>query len=56
MLAILGFIAFVIAGFLHFTGGHGSATLWFIIIGGLLATAEMAWGVHRSGWYGRRAA
>jgi len=54
MLAVLGFIAFVIAAFLHFSGGHESAMIWFIIIGGLLACAELIWGVHRAGWYGRR--
>jgi hypothetical protein len=54
MLAILGFFCGIIAAFLHFSGGHQSATIWFIIIGLLLACAELIWGVHRAGWYGRR--
>jgi hypothetical protein len=54
MFAIFGFVAFVIAAFLHFTAGHASAVVWAIIIGGLLVAAEVAWGWNRGGRYGRR--
>ena len=54
MLAILAFVAFVIAAFLHFSGGHASALLWALIIGGLLLSAEVAWGWNRTGRYGPR--
>ena len=52
MLAILGFVAFVIAAFLKFDGHHQSPMLWAIIIGGLLVSAEVAWGWNRAGRYG----
>ena len=54
MLAILAFVSFVIAAFLKFAGGHQSAMLWAIIIGGLLVSAEVAWGWNRAGRYGPR--
>jgi hypothetical protein len=56
MLAVAGFILGVIAAFLKATNGNPSIMLWLIIIAVLLACADVAWGVHRGGWYGRRAA
>jgi len=50
---VLGFVAFVIAAFLHFSGGHSSGVLWAVIIGGLLVSAEGTWGWNRGGRYRR---
>jgi hypothetical protein len=52
---ILAAIAFIIAAFLHFDGGHTSAMLWAIIIGGLFLCAEVGYGWNRHGRYGPRA-
>jgi hypothetical protein len=49
MLAILGFIAFAIAGILELVKTHQNAVIWLVIVGGLLVCAEVLWG-----WYGRR--
>jgi len=53
MLAILDFIAAIIGGLLLFLGGHTHDVLWLLVIGLALVAAEVAWGVHRSGWYRR---
>jgi hypothetical protein len=53
MLAILGFVAFVIAAILHLVKHDAGAVLWLIIIGGALVCAEVAWGWNRSGRYRR---
>lgn len=55
MLAILAFVVAVIAALLQFLGGHQHVVIWLLIIGGLLLSAEVAWGVHRAGWYRRPA-
>ena len=52
MLAIAAFIAFVIAAFKAATG-HASVLTWAIIVGGLLVSAEVAWGWNRTGRYRR---
>ena len=49
MLAILGLVAFIIAGILELVKTHISAVIWLVIIGGILICAEAIWG-----WYGRR--
>jgi hypothetical protein len=54
MLAILGAIAAVIAGLLMFLGGHQHAAVWLAITGLFLVAIEVAYIVHRGGWYGRR--
>jgi hypothetical protein len=54
MLAIAAFVAFVIAAFKAATG-HASPLIWFVIIGGLLVSAEVAWGWNRTGRYRRGA-
>jgi len=56
MLAIIGFVLGVIAAFLKATHGNASVMTWLIILAVLLVCADVAWGVHRGGWYGRRAA
>jgi hypothetical protein len=56
MFAIAGIIALVIAAFLKVVGKYPDAILWLVIIGAILIGIEAAWGVRRSGWYGRRAA
>jgi hypothetical protein len=48
-LAILGFIAVVIAAILKLTGQHGNFVIWLIILAVACACAELAWG-----WYGGR--
>ena len=53
MFAILAFVAFVIAAFKAATG-HATPLLWCIIVGGLLVSAEVAWGWNRGGRYGSR--
>jgi membrane-bound ClpP family serine protease len=56
MFAIAGIIALVIAAFLKVVGKYPDAILWLIILGAILIGIEAAWGVRRSGWYGRRGA
>ena len=56
MLAIIGAILGVIAAFIKATHGNASIMIWLIILGLILVCVDVAWGVHRSGWYGRRAA
>lgn len=51
---ILAAIAFIIAAFLEFSGGHSKPVIWLLIVGGLLLVAEVAWGWNRTGRYGRR--
>ena len=51
MLAILAFVAFVIAGLLRLIGSHESMVIGLIIVGGLLVSAEVAWGWNRGGRY-----
>lgn len=53
MLAILGFVAFVIAAVLHLVKHDPGAVTWLIIIGGALVCAEVAWGWNRAGRYTR---
>ena len=50
MLAIAAFVAFVIAAFKAATG-HATPLLWCVIVGGLLVSAEGAWGWNRGGRY-----
>lgn len=54
MLAIFGFVAFVIAGILLLVGGHYTVMMWMIIAGGLLTSANCAWGWAGPRW-GHRA-
>jgi hypothetical protein len=49
MLAVISFVAFVIAGILELVKTHQDAVIWLVILGGALIAAEVAWG-----WYGRR--
>jgi len=49
MLAILGFVLYVIAAILQLTGKYPAAIIWLIIIGGALVAAEVAWGWNRGG-------
>ena len=49
MLAVAGFVAFVIAAILQLVKSHVDLVIWLVIVGGLLVCAEVAWG-----WYGRR--
>jgi hypothetical protein len=53
MLAILAFLAFVIAAILKLVGKDAGAIQWLIIIGGLLVSAAVAWGWGRPWWNGR---
>ena len=50
---ILAAIAFIIAAFLNFGGGHGKDVDWLVIVGGLFLCAEVAWGWNRTGRYRR---
>jgi hypothetical protein len=49
MMAIAGFVAFVVAAVLELVKAHVNAVIWLVIIGGALVCAEVAWG-----WYGVR--
>jgi hypothetical protein len=51
MLAVLAFVAFVVAAVLEFVKTHLSAVIWLVIIGGILISAHVLWG-----WYGTRRA
>lgn len=53
MLAVLAFVVGVIAALLQFLGGHTHVVIWLLIIAVLMVSAEVAWGVHRAGWYRR---
>jgi len=44
MLAILGFVAFVIAAILELVRTHVDWVIWLIIIGGILICAHNLWG------------
>jgi hypothetical protein len=56
MLAVLGFVLFVIAAILKLVDKYPNSILWLVIVGGALVCAEVAWGWHRSGYYRGRAA
>jgi cyanate permease len=56
MLAVLGFILAAIGIILKLVDKHGDWITWLLLIGLALVCAEVAWGWHRSGYYGRRAA
>jgi len=49
VLAVLAFVAFVIAGILELVKAHLDLVIWLVVIGGALVSADVAWG-----WYGRR--
>ena len=54
MLAVLGFILAVIGIILKLVDKHPDWIVWLLLIGLALVCAEVAWGWHRSGYYGRR--
>jgi hypothetical protein len=53
MLAVLAFVAFVVAGILELTKTHLNVVIWLVIIGGALVAAEVIWGWNRTGRYSR---
>lgn len=52
MLAIAGFIAFVIAAILQLVGSHANIEIWLIIIGGALVCAHCV--AYGRAWYTSR--
>ena len=54
MLAIVAFVCGVVAAILKLTGQHLDAVTWLLIIGLIAVSAEVLWGWHRGGYYGRR--
>ena len=56
MFAIIGLICGIVAALLKLTNQHADAISWLVIIGLIALAIEVVFGVHRAGWYGRRAA
>lgn len=54
MLAILGFVLYVIAIILKLVDKHPDWILWLLLVGGALVAAEVAWGWGRAGHSYRR--
>jgi hypothetical protein len=54
MLAVIAFFLFAIAGILRLVGKHADIVTWLIVVGGLLVSAEAAWGWNRAGRTYRR--
>jgi hypothetical protein len=56
MFALIAFICGFVAAILKLTDKHTDAITWLLIIGLIAVSVEAGLFVHRSGWYGRRAA
>jgi len=49
LLAIVGFVLYVVAGILELVNKHLNWVIWLIIIGGALVAIDVAWGWRRAG-------
>lgn len=56
MFAVIAFICGVVAAILKLTNQRAGTVAWLVIIGLIAVSAEVVWGWHRAGYYGRRAA
>jgi hypothetical protein len=53
MLAVIGFILYVIGIILKLVDKHPDWIIWLILVGGALVAADVIWGWHRGGYYHR---
>jgi hypothetical protein len=56
MFAVIAFICGIIAAILKLTNQHTGTIIWELIVGLIAVSAEVLWGWHRAGYYGRGAA
>jgi hypothetical protein len=49
LLAIVGFVLYVVAGILELVNKHLNWVIWLIIIGGALVAIDVAWNWRRAG-------
>jgi hypothetical protein len=50
MFAIIGLIAFIIAGILHLVGKDGGAVTWLIVAGGICYGIHLLWEWRAAPW------